>query len=65
MNREKTVIVDGVRYVPEKKRSSIWDSSNTQGYTDEELINRGMFEADEHRDSVKEQKKYDEAHRVW
>ena len=67
MRREKTktVIVDGVRYVPEEKSSSVWNCSDTQGYTDRELINRSMFEADEHRDPVKEQKKYDEAHRVW
>ena len=53
------VIIDGIRYVREKKKSS------TQGYTDRELINRAMFEADEKRDSVEEQEKYDEKHKVW
>ena len=56
---EKVVIIDGVRYVPEKKRSS------TQGYTDEELINRALFEASWNRDPVEEERKYNEKCRVW
>jgi hypothetical protein len=55
----KEIIIDGVRYVPEEKKSS------TQGYTDRELINRALFDEDERRDPAEEQRKYDEAHRVW
>jgi len=55
----KEIIIDGVIYVPKEKKSP------TQGYTDEELINRAAFEADEHRDTAEEDRKYNEAHRVW
>jgi len=57
--KHRTIVVDGVRYVPEEKKS------DTQGYTDRELINRAMFEADEHRDPVEEERKHYEKCRCF
>lgn len=53
------VIIDGIEYIPKKK------ISETQGYTDEELILRSQFEANENIDMDEYQLNYDEKHRVW
>jgi hypothetical protein len=37
----KTVIIDGIEYVPKKEKSP------TQGLTDAELVNMSLFAADE------------------
>jgi len=55
----KEIIIDGVRYVPEEKKS------DTQGYTDRELINRAAFEYAENRDPKEVERAYQERTRVW